>query len=402
MRRGAFVVWSSTALVAAMATGSTVAAAIDAEPEPPSLEDLYATVESGVMSVVASTCSGSGSGSAFLISPTEAVTAAHVVEGSVSVALVDELAPVGGTVQGLDASRDVALIRLDRPVEGFNFTLAQSAPQPGESVIAIGFPLDQGKSITTGTVAGIGRELLGPNGVSVFDLIQADVAVSPGNSGGPLLNDVGEVVGVVVGSLDDPSAQGLNYAASASAAVSLVEAWRVSPLLPSLQPSCDMPLGPTDVADNLEGPTSLDPLVAAAMATLEIYFTAVNLGDYAAAWSRSIPAQRHSVDEWAAAMSTSFNLGVVIHEIVPTADGANAWVTFHQSADAAPRAARRRVVHDVVHRLSVGVRRRRADAPRGRRWARRRPDLLAVLNRIAQAPPATTRHSRSERGRLVR
>lgn len=63
---------------------------VAAEPEPPSLEELYATVESGVLSVVASTCGGSGAGSAFLISPTEAVTAAHVVEGAVSIAVVDE------------------------------------------------------------------------------------------------------------------------------------------------------------------------------------------------------------------------------------------------------------------------------------------------------------------------
>jgi hypothetical protein len=64
------------------------------------------------------------------------------------------------------------------------------------------------------------------------------------------------------------------------------------------------------------------------MATFEIYFTAINLGDYATAWSRSIPAQRHQLDEWAAAMSTSFDLNVVVHEVVPTSDGANAWVTF--------------------------------------------------------------------------
>ena len=126
LRRGALVACTTTALVAAMATAPAVAAETDVEPEPPSLEDLYATVESGVLSVVASTCGGSGSGSAFLISPMEAVTAAHVVEGSVSVAVVDELTPVSGTVEGLDASRDIALIRLDRPVEGYNFTLAQS------------------------------------------------------------------------------------------------------------------------------------------------------------------------------------------------------------------------------------------------------------------------------------
>ena len=102
-------------------------------------------------------------------------------------------------------------------------------------------------------------------------------------------HDVGEVVGVVVGSLDDPSAQGLNYAASASAAAPVLDAWRVTPQPPALQPLCDVPLGPSDAADNMEGPTSLDPLVGAVMATFEIYFTAVNLGDYAAAWSMEHP-----------------------------------------------------------------------------------------------------------------
>src|SRR5262245_33174007 len=128
---------------------------------------------------------------------------------SVRLALVDaEAMTVGGTVLGIDLSRDVALIRLDREVDGYNFSFASSTPQSGESVVAIGFPLGQGKSITAGTVSGLERELTSPSGVEVSDLIQADVAVSPGNSGGPLLNDVGEVVGVVVESLDDPNAQG--------------------------------------------------------------------------------------------------------------------------------------------------------------------------------------------------
>jgi hypothetical protein len=64
------------------------------------------------------------------------------------------------------------------------------------------------------------------------------------------------------------------------------------------------------------------------MATFEIYFAAINLGDYATAWSLSIPAQRHPLDEWAAAMSTSFDLNVVVQEVVPTAEGVDAWVTF--------------------------------------------------------------------------
>jgi serine protease Do len=331
MRWRVFTIGCLAALVAALTQGHAAATALHAGagPEPPSLEELYATVESGVLSIAASACGGSGSGTAFLISPSEAVTAAHVVDGSVSIALVDGQAmTVGGTVDGIDASRDVALIRLDRDVEGYNFAFASAAPEPGESVVAIGFPLDQGKSITAGTVSGLGRELMSPSGVAVTDLIQADVAVSPGSSGGPLLNDVGEVVGVVVGSLDDPYAQGLNYAASTSAARPTLDAWRLSPHPQSLLPICEEPLGPADAADNLNGPAAGDPLTLAVMDTFEIYFTAVNLGDYETAWNRSIPAQRFSLAEWTAGMSTSFNLNVFVHEIVPTAEGAEAWVTF--------------------------------------------------------------------------
>src|SRR3954463_5854983 len=121
--RAALIVGGLTVLVASVVHAPPSAQAVAAAPQPPDLEALYATVESGVLSVVTSTCGASASGSAFLISPTEAVTAGHVVDGSVSLAVVDEEATtVGATVEGFDPSRDVALIRLERPVEGYNFT----------------------------------------------------------------------------------------------------------------------------------------------------------------------------------------------------------------------------------------------------------------------------------------
>lgn len=315
-------------MLVSAAVASPFPAVATANPQPPSLEDLYATVESGVWSIAASTCGGTGSGSAFLLSPTEAVTAAHVVDGAVSLALVDDEMTVAAQVLGIDRSRDVALLQLDRPLTGYNFSIAFTEPDPGQTVVAIGFPLQQGKSITTGTVAGLDRRLQDPQGAVVSDLIQADVAVSPGNSGGPLLDEFGDVVGVVVGALNNPDAQGLNYAASAIGALPTIDRWRQNSTPVPLSASCDLPLGPAGTGTIISAPAPSDPLRSSVVTTFDLYFTAVNIGDYRTAWLLSLPAQRYSLGEWAAAMSTSFVLGVVIHEIVPTAEGARAWVTF--------------------------------------------------------------------------
>jgi S1-C subfamily serine protease len=75
--------------------------------------------------------------------------------------------------------------------------------QPGDTVVAVGFPFGIGPSVSAGVVSGLKREYRSPSGESLLaNLIQFDAAVNPGSSGGPLLNAAGEVVGIVTAMLD--------------------------------------------------------------------------------------------------------------------------------------------------------------------------------------------------------
>jgi serine protease Do len=136
-----------------------------------------------------------GMGSGFIVSPDGyIVTNAHVVDGAseVNVKLTDRREFVAKVV-GSDKRTDVALLK----IEAKDLPALDMAAKPelkrGEWVIAIGAPFGFENSVSAGVVSGLSRAL--PNGQMV-PFIQTDVAVNPGNSGGPLLNAKGQVVGV--------------------------------------------------------------------------------------------------------------------------------------------------------------------------------------------------------------
>jgi len=137
-----------------------------------------------------------GVGSGFIVSPDGyIVTNAHVVDGAkeVTVKLTDRR-EFTAKVIGTDTRTDIALIKIDakKPLPALD--LAAPAPvKQGEWVVAIGSPFGFENSVTAGIVSGVHRAL--PGG-QMTPFIQTDVAVNPGNSGGPLLNAAGQVVGV--------------------------------------------------------------------------------------------------------------------------------------------------------------------------------------------------------------
>ena len=136
-----------------------------------------------------------GLGSGFIVSPDGyIVTNAHVVDGAseVTVKLTDRR-EFTAKVIGADKRTDIALIKIDAknlPALDIN---ANPAIKRGEWVIAIGSPFGFESSVSAGVISGVHRAL--PDGQMV-PFIQTDVAVNPGNSGGPLLNAAGQVVGV--------------------------------------------------------------------------------------------------------------------------------------------------------------------------------------------------------------
>ncbi len=134
-------------------------------------------------------------GSGFIISANgEILTNAHVVDGAdeILVKLADNSEKVAKLI-GLDKASDVALLKID--AEGLPFVQVGDSSQleVGDWVLAIGSPFGLEHTATQGIVSALGRSL--PDG-NYVPFIQTDVAVNPGNSGGPLFNTRGEVVGI--------------------------------------------------------------------------------------------------------------------------------------------------------------------------------------------------------------
>jgi S1-C subfamily serine protease len=144
---------------------------------------------------------GAATGSGFVVDKDGTiVTNAHVVGDSekVQVRFGEESDFVDADVVGVDASNDVAVLKVDPDdAELQPLPLGSSAgSQVGDPVVAIGNPFGYTRSVTTGIVSAKQRQITAPNGFSIDNVIQTDASVNPGNSGGPLLDAQGRVIGI--------------------------------------------------------------------------------------------------------------------------------------------------------------------------------------------------------------
>ena len=129
------------------------------------------------------------------------VTASHVVEGASAIQVrFKDGATAKATLVGTDPSSDTAVIKVNVASSKLKqLGLADSsAVQPGQGVVAIGSPFGYEESITAGIVSAVDRDIQAPNGYSIPNTIQTDAPINHGNSGGPLIDSSGKVVGVNV------------------------------------------------------------------------------------------------------------------------------------------------------------------------------------------------------------
>src|SRR5215211_2251499 len=146
---------------------------------------------------------GTATGSGFVIDHEgHVLTNAHVVEGATKIEVTlgrsDSSQPVSAEVVGKDPSTDVALLKVDAPPDELHpLQLGNSGDaHVGDPVVAIGNPFALDRTVTSGIVSALQRQIKAPNGFTIDNVLQTDAAINPGNSGGPLLNASGQVIGI--------------------------------------------------------------------------------------------------------------------------------------------------------------------------------------------------------------
>jgi putative serine protease PepD len=174
-----------------------------------SVSEIYEQTYEGVVEITAVSSQSSplggeqqaqGQGSGFVYDAEgHIVTNQHVVDGveTVSVRLWDG-STYDGTVVGSDPSTDLAVVKIDAPANVLEpLALGDSDDLTvGEPVVALGSPFGLEGTVTSGIVSALHRQMTAPNNFTINDSIQTDAAINHGNSGGPLVNGAGEVVGV--------------------------------------------------------------------------------------------------------------------------------------------------------------------------------------------------------------
>jgi serine protease DegQ len=238
-RRPALPALAVAALLAAALTGCTLDRGPQARSAPApviaqsapaatgNIPEVVRKVEPSVVTIAHDQGTGSGvvwSKDGVVVTNNHVVQVSGQVVDRVQVAFFDGRR-VSGTVRATDPSTDLAVVQVDRK-DLKPATFQRALPQVGELAVAVGSPLGFENTVTAGIISGLHREIPGSaqQGIrSLVDLIQTDAPISPGNSGGALVNGRGEVVGISVAYIPpEQGAVSIGFAIPSATAVDVV------------------------------------------------------------------------------------------------------------------------------------------------------------------------------------
>jgi S1-C subfamily serine protease len=201
---------ASTPVTTVEEKGAAPASFAKANDDAESIQSIYAAAGPGVVQVTSTTTvsqdpffgaqQARSLGSGFVIDKAgHIVTNFHVVENAEKVEVNfsgDDRVPA--RVVGTDPSTDVAVLKIDAQAQALTpLPLGNSdAVRVGDAVVAIGNPFGLERTVTAGIVSALQRKIEAPNGFAIDKAIQTDAPINHGNSGGPLLNSRGEVIGI--------------------------------------------------------------------------------------------------------------------------------------------------------------------------------------------------------------
>ncbi len=162
---------------------------------------IYQKDSTGVVTIKASSADGADLGTGIVLNSKGLIlTNDHVVEGAESITVNTAAGSVtrAAKLVGEEADEDLALIQINPAGMGLKplAFVSSSTAQVGDQVYAIGNPYGLQETLTKGIISALARQISAPDGHAISGAIQTDAALNPGNSGGPLINEQGAVIGV--------------------------------------------------------------------------------------------------------------------------------------------------------------------------------------------------------------
>ncbi|MBK7721935.1 MAG: trypsin-like peptidase domain-containing protein [Austwickia sp.] len=293
-------------------TGSTLAAA-----PPGDWSQVVRKVQHAVVRLDVLTCRDRWMGSAFVVGPDLLLTAAHVVDAAATVQAQLGTTVVPAQVVAIDTRNDSALVKVLRPLPSTPaLELVDSQPEKGSAVGILGYPLQTYElRVTQGIISGL-DESVNYGTVSAEHAYITDAAINGGNSGGPVVDRMGRVIGLVSGSrvsVNGTTAiadrvERVGYVVPARFLVANLARWRaLAPAPPARCQGDEAP--PADGQLLTVTVAASDPSATDIARSLEVHGRSINEGRYEAAWQVFTPAMRESLaslDRWKQGLSSSF------------------------------------------------------------------------------------------------